>query len=93
MLTVLCKSEMMEMPCCEKFQTKMKLGNNIFEYVQCSKYAISSVCNAINDLPTLCYQRSISCKCKNFEGSRVYSTFRLWQSYFSRSKISISLSL
>ena len=51
------------MPCCEKFQPKMKLDNNIFECVQCSKYAISCVCNAINNLPT----KAISWKCKNFE--------------------------
>ena len=43
----LCKPEMMKMPCCEKFHPKMKLDNNIFEFVQCSKYAISCVFNAI----------------------------------------------
>ena len=57
------KSEMMRMPCCEKFQPKVKLDNNIFECVKCSKYAISCVCNAINNLPT----KAISWKCKNFE--------------------------
>ena len=54
---------MMRMPCCEKFQPKVKLDNNIFECVKCSKYAISCVCNAINNLPT----KAISWKCKNFE--------------------------
>ena len=51
------------MPCCEKFQPKVKLDNNIFECAQCSKYAISCVCNAINNLPT----KAISWKCKNFD--------------------------
>ena len=59
----LCKSEMMRMPCCEKFQPKIKLDNNIFECVQCSKYAISCVCNAIINLPA----KAISWKCKNLE--------------------------
>ena len=39
------------------------MPNNIFECEQCSKYVISCVCNAINNIPT----KAISRGCKNFE--------------------------
>ena len=51
------------MRCCEKFQPKMKLNN----------YAISCVCNSINNLLT----KALSWKCKDFE----YPAFMIHRNY------------
>ena len=35
-----CKSSMVLLPCCDKFQPSLQLDNNVYDYVECSKYSI-----------------------------------------------------
>ena len=58
----ICKSEMVRLPCCQNFQPKMQLSDNILDCVECSKYSIVCVCKNVNILPP----KATSWKCGNF---------------------------
>ena len=57
-----CNSDMVRLPCCKQFRPSLKLGNNTYGCVNCSKYSVACTCTNINCLPP----KGSSWKCKNF---------------------------
>ena len=52
---------MITLPCCEQFRPKLQYSENIFDYVQCSKYSIICSCKQVSNLPP----ETMSWKCTN----------------------------
>ena len=58
----ICHSEMIRLPCCDQFQPKMQVSENIWDCVQCSKYSVTCSCKQVSLLPS----KSMRWKCDNF---------------------------
>ena len=58
----ICHSEMIRLPCCNHFQPKMQVSENIWNCVQCSKYSVTCSCKQVSLLPS----KSMRWKCDNF---------------------------
>ena len=48
----ICHSDMIRLPCCDQFQPKMQVSENIWDCVQCSKYSVTCSCKQVSLLPS-----------------------------------------
>nr|CAB3237043.1 gag-like protein [Phallusia mammillata] len=83
-----CRAQMKIMPCCDELQPEFRLETNLYECIQCKRYAIACTCDTINPLPKIamskecsnpaCKKKLIHCSCgkkssEEVEPSRPYN--------------------